>query len=163
MVIFQLLLCNIYFSDTLEIGKLANETATTVDEIRKTIEEIDAAFGDLTKDAGQMLEFISDTVTPDYSRFAGVAKQYGEDADSFAKVIMGITDMTNGIQHIMDEINIAITDVAEAAQNTANRSGGITESADELTDVVKEVTEMSESQKEMSAYMDTTVKRFKLD
>ncbi|MFA9465301.1 MAG: methyl-accepting chemotaxis protein [Velocimicrobium sp.] len=146
-----------------EIGKLANETERTVDEIRKTISEIHMAFSDLTEDAKHLVSFIGETVTPDYNRFAEVAKQYEQDAESFESIIGNITNMTKGIQKTMDEINLAIGDIAQAAQNTADRSGGITGSAEDLSVVVKEVTTMAENQKEMSNQMDLVVKKFRLD
>ena len=146
-----------------EIGKLATETENTVNEIRNTIHEIHTAFTDLTQNANHLVSFIGDTVTPDYNTFAGVAKQYEEDAESFERIIGNITAMTDEIQKTMDEINCAITDVAEAAQNTADGSSGITGSADELTSVVKEVTVMAENQKEMANNMKAVVNRFRLD
>lgn len=146
-----------------EIGKLANDTESTVSEIKRTIGEIHTAFHDLTQDASKLVNFIGETVTPDYSTFANVAKQYEQDAESFEKIISNITDMTDGIQKTMDEINFAIGDIAEAAQNTADRSSGITGSADELTSVVSEVTQMAESQKQMANQMDVVVKKFKLE
>lgn len=145
-----------------EIGKLATETEHTVNEIRNTIEEIHTAFSHLTQNARHLVSFIGDTVTPDYNMFAGVAKQYEQDAESFEKIIENITMMTEEIEKTMDEINCAVTDVAEAAQNTADGSGGITGSADELTAVVTEVTKMAENQKEMANDMKQVVNQFHL-
>ncbi|MDK2808142.1 MAG: methyl-accepting chemotaxis protein [Clostridiales bacterium] len=145
-----------------EIGKLANETEATVDQIRRTIQDIHNAFNSLTEDAKHIVDFIGDTVTPDYNQFNEVAKQYEYDAESFEKIMESITQMTDGIKQTMDEINSAIGDVAQAAQNTADRSGGISGSAEDLTDVVKEVTGMAENQKEMANKMDAVVKKFQL-
>lgn len=145
-----------------EIGQLAKQTKTTVEEIRITIQEIHLAFGSLTKDAQSLLTFISNTVTPDYSMFASVAKQYGKDAEGFEKIVENIAGMAENMQSLMEEINSAIGNVAEAMQNSADRSGSITDSARELTDVVKDVAGMAEDQNKMSLYMDTVVKKFKL-
>lgn len=57
-----------------EIGKMAGDTADAVGEIQKTIEEVKAAFDLLTTDSKSLIQFLKETVTPDYDRFVGVAK-----------------------------------------------------------------------------------------
>lgn len=146
-----------------EIGKLAGETANTVDEIKETIHEIQDAFGDLTNDSRRLLDFIEDTVTPDYNSFVQIGKQYGKDAESIESIAKNLSNMAESIKKTMNEVEGAIDNIAEAAQNTADSSSSIMEYTEDVTGKVDEVAEMSEHQKVVSNKLNSLVHKFKLN
>ncbi|MCR5784528.1 MAG: methyl-accepting chemotaxis protein [Eubacterium sp.] len=145
-----------------EIGGLANSTAETVNHIQQTISSVQDAFNALTEDAKGMLEFVQDTVTPDYNSFVNVANQYGEDAKNIAHTSDSLKEMTDNIHMIMNEVTDAIQSIAEAAQTTADVSSSILDSVDLVNDEVVSVNEMSEAQRDISQELATVVSSFKL-
>ncbi|RDU23978.1 methyl-accepting chemotaxis protein [Anaerosacchariphilus polymeriproducens] len=145
-----------------EIGKLAGDTAKTVDEIKETIQEIQVAFNSLSDDARNLLDFIEKTVTPDYNSFVQVGKQYGKDAQSIELIAKELTNMAESIKSTMGEVEEAIDNIAEAAQNTADSSSTIMEYTEDVTVKVDEVAEMSEHQKVVSNKLNDLVQKFKL-
>ncbi len=66
--------------------------------IQNTISQVQNAFDSLTKDAQNMLGFVVNDVTPDYSNFVEVAKQYGEDAASIERTAENISNMSDNIK-----------------------------------------------------------------
>ncbi len=144
-----------------EIGSLAGSTTDAVEKIQQTIEKVQVAFNSLIHDAKEMLDFVQNTVTPDYSNFVNVANQYGEDASSFESSSERISQMSDGIKGIMTEVNDAIQSVAEATQNTTLISQNVLDSINEVSRQVSEVDEMSEEQQRISDDLDTVVSRFK--
>lgn len=146
-----------------EIGKLASETATAVENIQDTVGEVKVAFDELLEDARSFLDFLKETVTPDYQKFLGVANQYGDDADSISDISGKIAEMTDGIERIMGEVSLAIQNIAESSQSTADNSSRIMESVSEVSKVVTNVSDMSKNQEEISEGLAGVVSKFRLE
>ena len=145
-----------------EIGSLAGNTSEAVSKIQATIEQVQAAFDRLTNDAKDMLSFVQDTVAPDYSKFLGVAEQYGEDASRFEDSSENISEMSDNIRKIMTEVTSAIQTVSEATQETTKISQDILDSIDQVSVNVEEVNNMSENQESIANDLDSVVSQFTL-
>lgn len=145
-----------------EIGNLANETASAVEEIQNTIGEVQHAFQDLTKDAHGLLSFVQNTVAADYNSFVDTAEQYGKDAEYFAQSADKISDMATSISEIMSEVVSAIQNIAESAQETSEVSGTVLRAVEEVSGVVDEVNDMSVGQKTIAGELENVVGKFKL-
>lgn len=146
-----------------EIGKLANETAQAVQEIQQTVSAVQSAFSGLTDESKAMVEFLKNTVTPDYNSFVEVAEQYGKDADSIEHTSNNISEMASNIRHIMQEVSEAIQNIAETSQNTAYNSSRILKSVTDVSEVVDDVSGMSRQQEEIAGTLNTVVGQFKLE
>ena len=146
-----------------EIGSLATSTAEAVGQIQKTISQVQNAFDSLTKDAQNMLGFVVNDVTPDYSNFVEVAKQYGEDAASIERTAENISNMSDNIKQIMQEVTAAVQSIAEATQDTTEVSGNMTEKVVVVADHVDNVSEMAEKEDVIARELTGVVSRFKLE
>ncbi len=145
-----------------EIGKLASETSEAVEKIQVTITSVKDAFNQLTNGVRLMLDFINDTVTPDYSHFVSIGKQYGVDADTILEMARKINSMTENINSTMKEITDAITNVAESTQTTAENSSNSMQAVDSASGVVDDIANMSEIQNDISNQLNEVVGNFKL-
>ena len=145
-----------------EIGKLAGQTTDSVEKIQDTISGIQDAFEGLATNAKSLLDYVSETVTPDYKSFVEVAERYGQDAESIKSSSEKLSQMTGSIQQIMSEIRDAIQNIAEATQNTAANSGNVMDSVEGLSDTVVEINEMSDKQNDISESLTKVVSQFKL-
>lgn len=145
-----------------EIGKLAKGTASAVERIQNTIGDVQKAFDDLNSAAGGILDFVKNTVTPDYDSFVEVAQQYGNDAESIEKLAYSISDMSNSIKNIMTEVSQAIQSIAQASQTTSDISNGITQVVDDVTEDVKGISHMSEDTSSIASDLNEVVGKFKL-
>lgn len=143
-----------------EIGKLANQTTAAVNKIKDTIVEVENAFGSLVDQSQNMLQFVSDTVAPDYDSFVNVSKQYGDDALTIEKLSNDISDMVTGIEMVMQEVGEAIHSVSESSQNTLENSNNIMNSVNNVSSVVTEVSDMSEQQDEVAGELQDVVGKF---
>ena len=145
-----------------EIRNLASETTSAVEEIKETVDKVQGAFDNLTRDSKQMLQFVNGTVEPDYEMFVGVAKQYGDDANTIEMISTKIATMTDSIEKIISEVGEAIQSIAISAQNTAENGGTISCNIDSLSTVVKDVEILVSNEKEVSSDLSNMVKKFKL-
>ncbi len=145
-----------------EINKLASSTSEAVEQIRETIDGVQEAFGTLSNSSGELLTFIKETVTPDYDNFVSVAKQYGDDADSFGGSSENIAQMVENIRASMEEVSKAIQNIAESTQDTADLSSRVNDSVMAAADVVSNVNDMSSKQEEIAGTLGEIVGKFKL-
>ncbi len=145
-----------------EINKLASSTSEAVEQIRETIDGVQEAFGTLSSSSGELLGFIKETVTPDYDHFVEVARQYGDDADSFGGSSENIAQMVENIRSAMEEVSKAIQNIAESTQDTADLSSRVNDSVMAAADVVSNVNDMSSKQEAIAGSLEEIVGKFKL-
>ena len=146
-----------------EIGKLAQETADTVEKIQKTIQAVQKAFAGLSGDAKAILGFLNDTVTPQYETFVEVAEQYGSDAETFRKVAEHIAATSQQVNDTMNQVSAAIEQIANSSQATAELSSQVTSDVDQVSGSVDEVNAMSQQQSEAAKDLHEVVRHFRLD
>lgn len=146
-----------------EIGKLANATTEAVGGIQNTILDVQKAFNNLTGEAKNLLDFVQNTVTPDYNSFVSIAKQYGNDAIAIENNSSKISEMTNSVSYIMGEVNEAIQSIAESVQYISESSVQIRGSVFEVSKVVNNVSEMSKEQQDIANNLNKVVGKYKLN
>ena len=145
-----------------EINNLATDTNEAVEEIKKTIESVQEAFSDLSAGSNKLLDFVTDTVTPDYENFVTVGKQYGDDAELFGQLATRIQDMTENIKNSMQEVNEAVSNIAESTQETSSHSADVTSSVDSVAEAVDSVAELATDQQHTASTLTEIVSHFKL-
>lgn len=145
-----------------EINKLAMETDEAVHQIQATIDEIKEAFRELSHGSRKLLEFVTDTVSPDYHNFVDVGRQYGADAVLFEDLTMRIDGMAENIRISMNEVNNAVADIAESAQNTTESSSEIAQSIESVSQAVESVAETATEQQHTANSLIQIVHRFEL-
>jgi len=145
-----------------EIGKLAKQTSNAVSEIKDTTGDIQEAFGNLMANSKDLLEFVNGTVTPDYTTFVEVAKQYGRDADEIERFSTEIAEKADNIRFIIDEVTEAVSTIAESSQNTAENTQEIMDAIEGVSKVVKKVTALARENDAIALDLSEEVSRFKL-
>ena len=145
-----------------EINNLATDTNEAVIEIKKTIDSVQQAFGDLSSGSNKLLDFVTDTVTPDYENFVTVGRQYGDDAALFGQLATRIQVMTENIRNSMNEVNEAVSNIAESTQETSSHSADVTSSVDSVAEAVDSVAELATDQQHTAGALTEIVSHFKL-
>jgi methyl-accepting chemotaxis protein len=145
-----------------EINKLATDTGDAVERIKVTIDGVQSAFKSMSGGANQLLDFVQETVAPDYDNFVNVGVQYGEDATAFKNLADKIGEMVDTITESMDQVNDAVANIAESAQDTAANSAEITDTVDEVSVMVDDVEGMATEQKDVASDLANIVSQFKL-
>ena len=146
-----------------EINSLATDTKAAVDKIQDTITAIQEAFASLNRDSGELLNFVQETVTPDYDHFIEVGEQYGKDAESFGALTERIAEMVSYIRESMEQVNAAVGSIAESATETATSSSEVTNIVNDVSGMVSNVYDMTQEQKEVSDSLSDIVSRFRMN
>ncbi|SHK82225.1 methyl-accepting chemotaxis sensory transducer with Cache sensor [Selenomonas ruminantium] len=146
----------------MEVGKLAKETADTVEEIQQNIHSVQEAFASLSDDAKAILGFLNDTVAPQYDEFVGIAEQYGADAEVFRTVSQKIAETSRNVNDTMEQVSKAMLQIANSAEETAALSVEISGSVSNVSESVKDVDTISQQQSSIAESLLEAVKHFKL-
>ena len=146
-----------------EINKLASETKEAVEEIQDTISKVNDAFSILSESANKLLDFMKETVAPDYEKFITVGQEYGADAKMFGELSDNISEMVNYISDSMKQVSAAVGEIAESATQTSVSSSDVTENIESSAELVREVNDMASTSQEVAEKLDIIVKKFKFE
>lgn len=142
-----------------EIGNLANQTVTTVDNINSIIVDVTGAVSGMTECINEITDFLENTVLSDYHNFTEVGKQYYNDAVVFEEdmgtinenitallnAINRISDSIHGISKTMEESSVGVTQIANKTSDMAADTGKnvtLTAQSREATLMLKEVVDI---------------------
>ena len=135
-----------------EIGNLANQTSQTVGDINNIVREVNEAVAGMAESLQETMDFLENVVLKDYADFEKVSEQYEQDADEFEKSMTNIGDgisglaisiedivkALEGINSIVGESTIGVTDIAEKTTDVVSQTSKNTEIVDEcITNVEK--------------------------
>lgn len=135
-----------------EIGNLANQTSQTVGDINTIVKEVNEAVSEMADSLKETVDFLENVVLKDYADFEKVSEQYENDADQFERSMTDIGDgiavlanniedivsALEGINSIVGESTIGVTDIAEKTTDVVTQTSKNTEIVDEcITNVDK--------------------------
>lgn len=145
-----------------EIGKLASETASTVENIQGMVGKVEVSVRNLADDSRKLILFIEEKVTPDYQDFVSVARQYGSDANSMGELVQYLSTTSNDINSMIIEITKALQSIANASQDATEESSQISENVIEVNGLVENVDQITKEQKVVTSELDSLVKKFNI-
>ena len=145
-----------------EVGKLAEESASTVAQIEKIINNVQKAFSNLSENAQEILKFIENNVNPDYDLFIKTAVQYEKDAKFMSDMSDEIAASTKMMSESVDKVSSAIKSVSATSDESASSSEEILGSINESTLALEQVATASEEQAELAEKLNKIVQIFKV-
>jgi methyl-accepting chemotaxis protein len=101
---------------------------------------VTAAVHELVKNSDEIVNYINDSVLPDYDSFVQSGKQYREDAVHVNTIVAKFSDMSDNLNKIVAEITDAISGIAMSIDESTN---AITTSAVNTNELVEGITQIS--------------------
>lgn len=145
-----------------EVRKLAEHSMQTAGNIQQVIQQVKAAVEKLTANAGEILKFIDDKVTPDYDMLEKTGEQYARDAQFVRSLVEEFAVAASYIASSIGEVNKAIEGVAAAIEEATASSQEISNNAAETAKALEEVAKTAQAQAEMAEKLSRLVGRFKI-
>lgn len=138
-----------------EIRKLADSSRDTANDIQQINEMVIETVNKLTENSNMLLEYIGNTILPDYENFVSSGKQYSDDAskinetmsdyskksEKLKDIIGQMTTAINGISRVVDDSSMSIANVADNVQVLVTGMANIHEEMKENDTVAKELAE----------------------
>ncbi len=117
-----------------EIRKLAGQSAQTIGEIQNVVIAVNGSVDNLVGSSQKMLKFIEDEVKADYKKLIEVGETYGNDAETFNKLMIDFSATSEKLKASIENISIAIDEVSK----TVNEGSMGVENVSEKTSIIVE-------------------------
>ena len=145
-----------------EIRKLAEESASTVENITNITEQVRKAFDNIVKSSEEMLLFINDRVNPDYEQLVQTGENYEKDAAFFKGMADEIANASKTMKETINQVNLAMQGVLTTAEESVAGTEEILGNVTEATTAVNEVAKTAQSQSELAEAISNLIGQFKI-
>ncbi len=145
-----------------EVRKLAEQSGQTVSNIQNIVNRVQYAFSNLSQNAQAVLNFVDNTVNPDYEFLIKTAIQYEKDAGLMSNMSDEIASATKMMSKSIEQVSGAIESVSTTAEKTVLSSEGISSSVNETTFAIEEIAKSAQEQSELAEQLNNMVQRFKV-
>lgn len=129
-----------------EIRQLADNSRIAVDKIRKVTEDVMQNVSMLSGTSGKLLDFMNETVMPDYKSMTELAEMYKKDAEFYSSIstdlgtasqqmstnMDGINDAIHSITLLVGAITEYIQDMEQSAKSSDENAGVVLAKMEEL-------------------------------
>lgn len=144
-----------------EVGKLAEASASLVENIKTTVDFIQESVGILIKDSGDMLTFIDKTVLKDYKKFNNIGDQYSLDASEFNGIMMELSAISEQLSSSMETIAENVKEVQLATEQEAIEVQNILTVTRDVVQKTGKVNTILKSNIQMIEELDEMINKFK--
>ena len=145
-----------------EVRKLAEKSAETVESIKTMVEQIQVAFKKLSNSGEDVLDYIANTVQPDYQLLMEIGIQYEKDSEFINDITEKISSSSHQMNEAINQVSAAIQSVSATAEESAASSEEILGNVNEVTYAITEVNKSAQSQAELATTLSEMVKKFKV-
>jgi methyl-accepting chemotaxis protein len=145
-----------------EVRKLAEKSAETVESIKTMVEQIQVAFKKLSNSGEDVLDYIANTVQPDYQLLMEIGIQYEKDSEFINDITEKISSSSHQMNEAINQVSAAIQSVSATAEESAASSEEILGNVNEVTYAIAEVNKSAQSQAELATTLSEMVKKFKV-
>ncbi|GEP63443.1 methyl-accepting chemotaxis protein [Clostridium beijerinckii] len=143
-----------------EVGKLAEESITTVSGIHGIVEEIKNVFEYLSENSKGILKYIEQNVNDDYEFMIESSKSYENDARFINKMSEEIAIMVKAINSNIDNVDSTMREFSINIEKSKNNSNEILDSINEVTKEVEQISFNTQNQSELTLKLNEVINRF---
>ncbi len=115
-----------------EIRQLADSSRETANRIQEINVVVTNAVHNLAGNANNLVEYLNESILPEFGNFVESGVQYRENATYIEDVMNEFTDKTDALKRAMDEIAASISTITDAIDEGAKGVNGAAESTQML-------------------------------
>jgi len=123
-----------------EIRQLADSSRETANNIQSINNMVVIAVKELIDSSDSIVQYINETILPDYDGFVDAGKRYNEDAVYVNKVVSQFSEMSVQLETLVKNITESISGIAASVDESAD---GISSAASNTNDLVREITQVT--------------------
>lgn len=145
-----------------EVRKLAEESATTVINIKNLTHEVQDSIGDLVADSTELLRFMETNVNSDYKEFLSTANRYSDDARQFYAITCEASSKCDEVLKIVNDVSYAMTEITGSITQSTESAQQISSSTEGTSDAIVEISHSAESLAKMAEDLTRLTNQFKV-
>lgn len=143
-----------------EVRKLAEQSAEAVTSIQNTIIKVHDAFRNLSENGTAILNFINKNVDPQFEGFREMGDKYYNDADFISNMSEEIASMSEELDATMGQVSEAVQSMASNSQKSSEHADTIKTSVDETTKAIEQLALTAQNQADLSQKLNGLVLKF---
>ena len=143
-----------------EIRTLADSTRETAGNIQEINLMVVRAVEALVENSNAIVNYVNETVLPDYQKFVETGKQYRDDASYINSTMNVFEDRTNHLLKIMQEISEAVSGITTAIEESAMGVTNATENTSTLVSNIEIVNQEMGTNQKISLQLKQEADRF---
>lgn len=144
-----------------EIRKLADSTRETANNIQSINALVTQAVNKLANNSNAIVEYIDQTIMPDYDRFVDTGVQYRNDAAYVNGIMDDFEAKALNLRNIMQDTADSIRDISTAIEESANSVGNAANSTTILVQNIDTVNSEMATNQDISNRLKDEADRFK--
>lgn len=144
-----------------EIGSLASQSTTTVNDIESIVNEVKNAFTGMTDCLNYIINFMENFIISNFSEYADISKNYADDAQTFDESMAQISTLATSLNSSLQEITGSIDGINKTIGEAVIGINAISEKTSEVVNSSTRSREMLEENKEDAQKLRDIVKKFK--
>ena len=117
-----------------EIRKLADSTRETANNIQVINGQVTLAVQKLAENANVLVQYIHETIMPDYEGFVHTGEQYWDDAAYVNNTMNNFDERANNLLALVSEITNTIRDISTAIEESAEGVTNVAQNTNELVE-----------------------------
>lgn len=143
-----------------EISKLSEDTTNTAREIQEISDTIISVVEDLSKEAGNMMDYVSEKTVGSYEKLQEVGEEYAESSEKVTKFFENVTQQSGELEGNMSKIVEAIKIIHDASGECAAGAEEVSKLASDLTENLHINEQQAEENEKMMKDLKREVSKF---
>ena len=135
-------------SEVRELSHSSQEAANRIQEINN---EVTAAVHNLSENAQQLIDYMSQSVLTEFQSFVASGSQYKEDAAYIHQAMDSFHEKTECLKHSMSDIANAINTITNAVSDSAGGIAGVADNTKSLAKDMEGITKQMNDNQEIVA------------
>lgn len=144
-----------------EIRQLADSSRETANRIQEINGVVIHAVHNLADNANNLVEYMNESILPEFENFVKSGVQYRENASYIESVMDGFTGKTDALKSAVDEIAASIGTITDAIDEGARGVTGAAESTQMLVTDMENISNRMEENQEIAAALQKETNVFK--
>lgn len=144
-----------------EIRKLAEATSETANNIQAINAMVTQAVKELADNSNAIVEYIDQTIMPDYDGFVDTGMQYRDDAAYVNSAMDGFEERALELRKIMQQTATSVQNISRAIEESANNVSTVANSTNILVQNIDTVNEEMETNQNISNRLKNEADRFR--
>ncbi|MGN0438515.1 MAG: methyl-accepting chemotaxis protein [Lachnospiraceae bacterium] len=145
-----------------EIGKLADATSETAQEIVEINQFTRATVSELVDVAKEMIGFMKEDVNSDYNTMVDVGAAYAKDSEEFSRKMIEYRKMSDGLAHNMNQIEDRLSQIMAVVEEETASITTVGENIEEVNGRMQTIAGNSEVNAQIVSELDHVIGRFTL-
>ena len=143
-----------------EIRQLADSSRETANNIQKINETVIDAVNELNDSANKMVEFIHESILPDYNAFVDSGRQYNQDSIYVNREMCAFSEKAENIREVTSRLVESIEQIAQVVEDSAMSVDSAAKGTVELTAEIQKIQKDMDVSEEVALQMKNQCERF---